>query len=117
MNTAAKIQNMGEQNNSPLIIAHRASATPFYYVEEAEINGRKVWASFFNENDPDSEIETTKIPVKDLIGFIDDTYGDYINTGYSEERLLDTRSPFDYLCDNLNRVVTEFINVKGVCHD
>lgn len=116
MNTAAKLNNHSEKAN--LVIAHMASNTPFYYVEEAEINGRKVSVAFFNENDPASEIETANIPVNDLIEFINDTYGDYINTGYSEDRVLDTRSTFDYLCDNLAKITGEYLNSgKGVIHE
>jgi len=106
------------QNNSKMTIAHIASSTPFFYVEEVQIDGRKVSVSFFDENNPASETQTVKIPVKDLITFIDETYGDYINTGYSEDRILDTKSPFDYLCDNINQVTGEYLNAKGVpSHD
>lgn len=107
--STAKLIKQQPQNNSYLSIAHLASSTPFYYVEEAEIGHSKVSVSFFNENDPASEIETTSIPTKELIDFTNEFYSQY----EGGDRL--PLAGIEYLTDNLNAVVTDFLNAgKGV---
>jgi hypothetical protein len=115
MNTA-KLNTMGHKNNSPLTIAHKASSSPFYYVEEAEIGHSKVSVSFFNENDPASEIETASIPTKDLIEFTNEFYRDYVDVWdavadmHVQERI--EKADMEYLRDNLTSVVTDFLNAR-----
>ncbi|MDB5288581.1 MAG: hypothetical protein JWR05_3530 [Mucilaginibacter sp.] len=111
----AKLIKLPESTNA-LSIAHLAStaARPFYYVQEAQLNHSRVTVSFCDENEPDGPTVTKVIKTKDLTDFITEFYGDYINTGYSEHRIQDVKSPLEYLKDNLDSVVTEFLNAKGV---
>lgn len=114
MNSAVKIIN--SENNSKLTIAHMAGSTPFYYVEEAEIVGRKVEVAYFNENDPASEIEVEKIPVKDLVDFTNEFYRDYVDVfAQDNETVHQERLPvagIDYLKDNLKAVTTDYLNQR-----
>jgi hypothetical protein len=107
MNTAAKIHIPVNKATAELTIAHKASDTPFYYVEEAEIKDKTVSVGYFNENDPASEIQTINIPKGELIDFTNEFYRDYSNDG---EML--PKAGIEYLQDNLNAVVTDYLNSK-----
>jgi hypothetical protein len=109
MTNIAKIPVM----SNTLSIAHIATHRPFYYVEETQLNHSKVTVSFYDENEEDAPTVTKTLKVKILTDFIDEFYGDYINTGYSEHRIQDVKTSLQYLEDNLDEVVTDYLNAGG----
>ncbi len=97
-----------------LSIVHKASNTPFYCVEEADMGARKVSVSYFDENQPDSEIETKDIPTKDLIDFTNEFYRDYVD-GWDQESSIHIqekleKAGIEYLTENLKAVCTDYLN-------
>ncbi|ASU34355.1 hypothetical protein [Mucilaginibacter xinganensis] len=101
-NLATKIETM-----ATLTVVY--SAKPFYYVEEATIEGKNVSVSYFDENIEEWDTVTSKVPVKALLEFVNEFYR------VAEET--DNRSDFEYLQDNLEAVVRDYLNHgKGVSH-
>lgn len=98
-----------------LTIEHMASSNPFYYVEEAEIGHSTVSVSFFDENNPDSEIQNEKISTKALIEFTNAHYRSYEDKFDAEFGHYQSALPeagIDYLRENLKAVCTEYLNQK-----
>lgn len=112
MNNAAKITNPINKTN--LVIVHQATSTPSYYVEEAEIGARNVTVSYFDENQPDSELEHKTIPLQELVDFTNEFYRAYTDCEIEGEHIQKRleKAGFDYLKDNLNSVVTDYLNAK-----
>lgn len=99
-----------------LSVAHLASSTPFYCVEEAEIGHSKVSVAYYNENDLESEIENISIPTKEILDFMSEFYGDtysdhYMKGGEAVEEE-GVRNHEEYLKENLSSVCTEYLNAK-----
>jgi hypothetical protein len=108
MATAIKLQE------PVLSVAHLASSTPSYYVEEAEIGARAVTVTYFNESNPDSELEYKTIPLQELVDFTNEFYRAYTDAMIEGEHVQERLEivGYDYLRDNLNSVVTDFLNAK-----
>lgn len=101
-NVATKIQQM-----PTLSIVY--SAKPYYYVEDAVIEGKSVTVTYFDENIEDWDTVTSKVPVKALLEFVNEFYR------VAEES--DNRTDLEYLQDNLDVIVKEFLNSgKGISH-
>jgi hypothetical protein len=104
----ANLRKQIELPKSTLTVVH-VSNKPFYAVEDADIKGKSVEVSYYNEAD-EVACKNIKLDVVDLLDFITETYGDWINTGYSEDRVLYQGSDIDYLLDNLKAICEEYIN-------
>lgn len=90
------------------------SQTPFYYVEEAEIGHSKITVSYFNENDPESEVQTESIATKSILAFANDFYRDVVDF-YDQTNNIHYQEPaatigMEYLKENLNRILTDYLN-------
>lgn len=99
-----------------LTIEHMASTTPFYYVEEAEIGHSTVSVAFFNENNPDSEIQNETISTKAILAWANSFYRDVVDF-YDQTNNIHYQEPaavigMEYLKENLNRVLTDYLNNK-----
>jgi hypothetical protein len=114
MNTAAKIQTPVIKTN--LVIVHTASNTPSYCIEEVDIDARQVTVAYFDENVIDSELEYKTVPLQDLVDFTNEFYRDYTdswdaaNDMHVQERV--PMAGYGYLKENLNSVVTDYLNAK-----
>jgi hypothetical protein len=111
MNTAKVQLKPDNQNSDTLTIVHSAlSHKEVYYVEKAEIQGDFVYVECMDENSIDdvSFTITKHIHVQVLLDFID--------VNYRVTHPSDTRKNCQYLIENLDEVVTDFLNRKVVCN-
>jgi hypothetical protein len=105
----ANLRKQIELPKSTLTVVHVSTDKTFYSVEDADIKGKSVEVSYYNEAD-EAACKNIKLDVVDLLDFISDTYGNWISTGYSVDRVEYEGSDIDYLCDNLKTICEEFIN-------
>lgn len=100
--TAANLQTKIEVT-SPLSIVHCSEVKPHYYVFNAEIVEGMAKVEFMDENwhEETAPTITGEIRLKTLVGFVDDTYTCANDDG---------RSSQEYLLENIDEVVTEFLN-------